>query len=369
MNYIKFTYYIYNHHKKRGDIMKGYSQLNYRKRIHLETMFSLKLSKFEIAAKMNICLKTVYNEWNKGRYLHTNSDLTTEWRYSADKAQSITDKNVSNRGTMPKLLKDRKLAREIENNICNNGYSVEVTVNVMKQSGRMYKYEQSVCTSTVYNAIDKGYFTHITNKDLPIRRNKKRHKKKAVRVQKRDIAGTSIEDRPEDILTREEFGHWEMDSVIGARGKSKNTLLTIFERKTRQPIIYKQSDKSSASVVAALDAREKKMGDKFYAVFKSITVDNGTEFADCEGIERSCIYPGKKRTQVYYCHPYCSSERGSNENGNRMIRRKIPKGTNFDNMSKKEIAQVQKWLENYPRRMFSYKSSKQLYMEEMKLLI
>lgn len=257
----------------------------------------------------------------------------------------------------------------LTNNICNNGYSVEVTVNVMKQSGRMYKYEQSVCTSTVYNAIDKGYFTHITNKDLPIRRNKKRHKKKAVRVQKRDIAGTSIEDRPEDILTREEFGHWEMDSVIGARGKSKNTLLTIFERKTRQPIIYKQSDKSSASVVAALDALEKKMGDKFYAVFKSITVDNGTEFADCEGIERSCIYPGKKRTQVYYCHPYCSSERGSNENGNRMIRRKIPKGTNFDNMSKKEIAQVQKWLENYPRRMFSYKSSKQLYMEEMKLLI
>ena len=70
---------------------------------------------------MNVCLKTVYNEWNKGRYLHTNSDLTTEWRYSADKAQGITDKNVSNRGTMPKLLKDRKLAKEIE----NNNYSIE----------------------------------------------------------------------------------------------------------------------------------------------------------------------------------------------------------------------------------------------------
>ena len=91
--------------------MKGYSQLNYRKRIRLETLFSLKLSKFDIAAKMNVCLKTVYNEWNKGRYLHTNSDLTTEWRYSADKAQGITDKNVSNRGTMTKLLKDMKLAK------------------------------------------------------------------------------------------------------------------------------------------------------------------------------------------------------------------------------------------------------------------
>lgn len=111
------------------------------------------------------------------------------------------------------------------------------------------------------------------------------------------------------------------------------------------------------------------MGDTFYSVFKTITVDNGTEFADCEGIERSCIYPDRKRTQVYYCHPYCSSERGSNENGNRMIRRMIPKGSNFDNKSEKEIKAVEKWLGNYPRRMFGFKSSNELYLEELKLLI
>lgn len=348
--------------------MRGYSQLNRRKRIRLETLFGLKLPKYEIAKLMECSLKTVYNEWHKGKYLHTNSDLTKEWRYSADKAQDITDKNVSNRGTVPKLLKDKALVKEIEHNICDLKYSVEVAVETMKTSGQMYKFDYTVCTKTVYNSIDKDLFPHLTNKELPYKRNKKVHKNK-VRVQKRDSAGKSIEERPEDIMTREEFGHWEMDSVIGSKGKSKNTLLTIFERKTRKPYIFKQADKSAPCVVAALDELEKQLGDSFYSIFKTITVDNGTEFADCKGIERSCIYPGKKRTQVYYFHPYASCERGSNENGNRMIRRCIPKGYNFDGMSKKEIAKVEKWLGDYPRRMFGFKSSNKLYLEELKLLI
>lgn len=156
--------------------MKGYSQLNYRKRIRLETLFSLKLTKIEISRKMGCCLKTIYNEWNKGRYLHTNSDLTREWRYSADKAQEITNKNVSNRGNVPKLLKNKFLAKEIENNIYYYGCSVEVAVNAIKLSGKMHKC--SVCAKTVYNSIDKELFPHLTNKELPYKRNKKSHKKK-----------------------------------------------------------------------------------------------------------------------------------------------------------------------------------------------
>ena len=54
--------------------MKSYSQLNLRKRIHLETLFNLNLSKKEISKEIGYCVKTVYNEWHKGKYLHTNSD-------------------------------------------------------------------------------------------------------------------------------------------------------------------------------------------------------------------------------------------------------------------------------------------------------
>ena len=75
-----------------------------------------------------------------------------------------------------------------------------------------------------------------------------------------------------------------MDSVLGKRGKSKNTLLVLTERKTRNEIIFKLPDHTDEAVVAALDRLERKWGaDMFKRVFKTITVDNGSEFADAEG--------------------------------------------------------------------------------------
>lgn len=74
----------------------------------------------------------------------------------------------------------------------------------------------------VYNYIDKGIFLCLTNKDLPVKSGFKRDYHKIRKVQKRAQAGESISARPEEIDKREEFEHWEMDSVIGKQGKSKN---------------------------------------------------------------------------------------------------------------------------------------------------
>lgn len=347
---------------------KSYKELTYAKRIELETLLKLGYKKNEVAQMLDVCLKTIYNECRRGKYIHTNSDLTTEIRYSAQIAQDKRDYNVTARGTTPKILKDKELAKAIEEKIVKKGYSPEVAIETMIQTGEMDKFEHTVCTKTVYNSIDKGFFIHITNKNLPVKRNKNKKNYKRIHRQKKACAGTSIEDRPEDIQTRKEFGHVEMDSVIGKREKGC-TLLTIVERKTRNCIIRKQPDKTAKSVVDTLDRLEREFGDDFYTLFKTITVDNGSEFADCDGLERSCIYPGKKRTKIYYCHPYSSSERGTNENENRMIRRKYPKGTSFNNLSEEDIQEVEDWVNDYPRRMFNYKSSKDLYKEEMKYLI
>ena len=105
----------------------------------------------------------------------------------------------------------------------------------------------------------------------------------------------------------------------------------------------------------------------FKRVFKSITVDNGVEFSDCSGLERSVIGEGK-RTFVFYCHPYSSWERGTNENTNKLIRRHIPKGTNFDGRTDEEIATIEEWINNYPRGIFGFKTSKELFEEEIKKL-
>ena len=178
---------------------------------------------------------------------------------------------------------------------------------------------------------------------------------------KRPPRGESIEKRPEEIATRLTFGHWEMDCVEGKKGTRK-TLLVLTERKTRNEIIRLMNDKTAASVIKALNALEKQLGSELFAqVFQTITVDNGSEFSDYEGIEQSSIHKDYKRTKVYFCHPYSAYERGSNENQNRMVRRHYPKGYDFTNTTPAEIRKLEKWINDYPREMFNYYSSAELY--------
>lgn len=179
-------------------------------------------------------------------------------------------------------------------------------------------------------------------------------------------AGESIEQRPEEIDEREEFGHWEGDTVYSGKGKRKTTraLLTLTERKTRKEIIIAIPNRKAETVVKALDALERKLGARrFRAIFKSITFDNGTEFAAAEELERSCVNKRLPRTKVYFCHPYSSWERGTNENTNGMIRRRFPKGTNFAAVTNAQITQAENWINNYPRKILGYKSSEIVFRE------
>lgn len=170
----------------------------------------------------------------------------------------------------------------------------------------------------------------------------------------------------EIIDEREEFGHWEGDTVYSGKGKRKTTraLLTLTERKTRKEIIIAIPNRKAETVVKALDALERKLGARrFRAIFKSITFDNGTEFAAAEELERSCINKHLPRTKVYFCHPYSSWERGTNENTNGMIRRRFPKGTNFAAVTNAQIVQAENWINNYPRKILGYKSSEIVFRE------
>lgn len=90
--------------------------------------------------------------------------------------------------------------------------------------------------------------------------------------------------------------------------------------------------------------------------------EHGLEF------ERSVTGRGS-RTEVYYCHPYRPSERGSNENQNGLIRRHLPKGTDLSTISYEETKRIEDWLNNYPRKMFGYLCSEQLFREEIALIL
>ena len=109
---------------------------------------------------------------------------------------------------------------------------------------------------------------------------------------------------------------------------------------------------------------ERKYKKEFSKKFKTITFDNGPEFRNWKSLEKS--YDKRKRrprTQVYYAHPYCSGERGSNENGNRLIRRFIPKGTDITQITEEFIQYIENWINNYPRAMFKYKSTNKILKE------
>jgi IS30 family transposase len=90
-------------------------------------------------------------------------------------------------------------------------------------------------------------------------------------------------------------------------------------------------------------------------VFKTITADNGSEFLDSEALKKAA-----KCTEIYYAHPYSSWERGSNENGNRILRRFVPKGTDIGKLTAKELQRIEDWVNNYPRKIFGYKSANQI---------
>ena len=176
----------------------------------------------------------------------------------------------------------------------------------------------------------------MTEEDLLYKGDHRKPEDRDRQKRARPAKGDTIEQRPEEINSRDTFGNWEMDSVMGCKG-SKAALVVLTERLTRYPVIVRVPDHTMESVVRALDRMERRMGAKFREVFRSITVDNGCEFQDCEGMERS-KRARKPRTKIFYCHPYSAYERGSNENMNRIIRRFFPKGTNFDKHNRLEAA-------------------------------
>ncbi|MDL2294495.1 IS30 family transposase, partial [Ruminococcaceae bacterium OttesenSCG-928-D13] len=212
--------------------------------------------------------------------------------------------------------------------------------------------------TTLYRYINDGLFLRITNKNLPLGKRKRQYNK-VRRVAYKNALKPGIDTRPQEVKDRQTFGHWEMDTVIGkAKGKGA-CLLVLSERKTRAELIIKIRQKTATNVVAAINRLERLCAPHFKDIFKSITVDNGTEFDDTEGITKN------NRTKLYYCHPYSSWERGTNENINKMIRRHIPKSTSLTKYTKQQIKEIQNWINNYPRQIFNGKTSNMLLDEEI----
>jgi IS30 family transposase len=151
-----------------------------------------------------------------------------------------------------------------------------------------------------------------------------------------------ISERPEDVESRETFGHWEIDTVLGKGGR--DCIVTLVERKTKYTLI----GKLKARTVDQLNARLIKIIKRHRKKIKTITADNGTEFHGYKSIER------KTGVKFYFATPYHSWERGTNENTNGLIRQYLPKSQSMASVNQHQCNAIAAKLNTRPRKTLGF---------------
>lgn len=350
------------HFALRGHYHFAVTHFTEKERYKIEGFLEGNLEAKEIALRVNSHLSTIYREIKRGLVVRLKSDLTEYTVYRANVAQCNYESKVSNRERSLKIGKDKELEKYIRNKILNKRYFPDVIIGLIKRKRLTFK--GMVCAKTLYSYIDRGIFSGISNTNLWEKRKRKKKRYKQVRrISLTNKGSISIEERTQEVSGRLIYGHWEGDCVKGVRGKSKVSIFTLTERMTREQIIIKISSTLQSEIKRSMDSLERKYGSWFSEKFKTITFDNGSEFLDWESIELSIFSKSKKRTKVYFAHPFSSWERGTNENQNRMIRRFIPKVTNIAKISTKEIQKIENWMNNYPRKILGYRTANELVLE------
>lgn len=218
-----------------------------------------------------------------------------------------------------------------------------------EQIAAFYKDQGFPCYKTIYKWINEGTIIN-GNKKLLRRKGKGGWYETRGKFNK----GKSIRKRDKKIFKRADYGHWELDTVVSGRGKTKACFITLVERKSR---FYKaiKSPNRQADVVARLIIDYLKQYPS--ELVKTITTDNGTEFADWQTIEKEL------NCEVYFCDTFCAWQKGSNENSNGLLREFFPKGYNLSRYTQVYIDKKVNLINNGPRKCNNWISPSKLMSE------
>lgn len=331
--------------------------LIFQERLTIQIRLKDGFSAYKIAKELNRPINTILNEIRRGTTTQIKQGKYIE-TYIADTGEAVYKKHRLHSCRTFKRLECSEFINYTVDKIKNDSWSPDACVGNALGTGKFDRF-QIVCTKTLYNYIDLGLL-EIKNADLPmkLRRNTK---PKRVKEHKKKL-GKSIAERPTDIDNREEFGHWEIDTVIGEKSNNDCVLLTIVERKTRNAIVRKIASKTADAVTEALNNIRNIYSKQFSQVFKTITGDNGSEFADLSTLE------AETDTKIYFTHPYSSFEKGTNERHNGLIRRFIPKGKRMSDYSSDDIAFIEDWMNTLPRRILKYKTPEELFEAQLDII-
>lgn len=322
----------------RDATMKTYKQLTYEQRCQIYALSKTGMSQNKIAKQLKVSQSTISREFSRN---------TGKRGYRFKQAQTSTD--IRRLAACKAIKMTTALITLIESKLIIKWSPEQVSGWLREELSIDISYE------TIYQHIwsDKksgGYlFQHLRRKGKAYQSRSKDKQAGRGFIKNR----ISIDERPHVVDDKSRMGDWEIDLVIG-KGHS-GALVTVVERKTSFTVSTRVDDKSAKTVTAATIA--------LLAPFKSavltITADNGKEFAYHEKMTESL------KCDVYFADPYCSWQRGLNENTNGLLRQYWPKSTDFKKVSQSAVQDVIVNLNDRPRKKLNYKTPAKLMAEHM----
>jgi transposase, IS30 family len=309
----------------------SYKHLTTFERSRIEILSQLGYSTRQIARQLNRHHATIARELKRHSLDH----------YQAELAQKSYENRRLN--GCPKGKKSEDLTEVIEHYLSLTWSPEQIANTVLKNQ---------LCFKTIYRWL---YDKTLNQGKLGVLRQKgkRRHPKDK---RGRFNIGETIHQRPKDIKNRLSFGHWELDTIVSGRGKSKGCFATFVERKTRIYWAIKIKDRSSAEMLRAIKELQPVFPSE---TFKTFTVDRGKEFACHVKVKEDLKIP------MYFADPYSSWQRGSNENANGLLREFFPKKTDLAQVSEEELTRALYLINNRPRKCLKWKSSFEAFYEEL----
>lgn len=321
----------------------NYQQLTYEERILIYVYCKEKKPIAQIAKKLKRSKTTIYRELKRNMgckgYRYKQAQNMSEERKRTSYKKVKWNDGIENLVTI--LLQEEQWSPEQI-----SGYlKKELHISISHQ--RIYEYivSDKISGGQLYKHLRQG--------------NKKRRKKygKISATRGKIVDRTPISERPEYIKKRSTYGHWEGDTVIGKN--HKQAIVTLVERKSGFCVMGKVASKNADLVAEKII----KMLSSLKSQVKSITFDNGLEFANHKKISKNLD------CKAYFADPYCSHQRGTNENTNGLIRQYFPKGTSFENIVDEEISVVEIKLNRRPRKRLDYDNPNSIMKSKVALNI
>ena len=329
--------------------------LKFEDRCSIQIFRKLGYSLRRIAEELDCSPSTVMYELRRGTGTRNGSRGRFP-QYSAKRGQKNYEVNRARCHRPCKGDYASPFIRWMSEKVKAHGWSLDACVGYAKKH-HLFPEETIPCTKTLYNDLWAGRLP-IDPFDIPEALSRKR-KHKSLRKNKR-IYGTSIEERPEEVMERIHCGHWEIDTVVGRKKGRESVVLTILEKASDYYLAIKIPGKNADAVMAALEVLREEFGaEHFPEIFRTITSDNGSEF------ERFYLNESiHENVKVFYTDPYKSYHKPECERNHEFIRFIFQKHTSLDNVKQGDLDLMFSHINSYIRKELGGKTPYELFAKQ-----